>query len=112
MTEERESKEEENKKKEKEDEWTGETWQGQSKGQERQHQRMRNLAKDYGQEVRWLWLQQRQQQHSRQTPSLPLMLPPRGRQPAEAVKVIYLFSRLVRFALDILGKNLVSISLW
>lgn len=102
MEKEKELKKEENKKREKEDKWTGEMWQGQSEGQERQHRRMRGSAKAYGQEVRWLWQQRRQRQHSRQTPSLPLMLPPRGHQPAEAVKVIYLFSRLVRFALDIL----------
>lgn len=99
-------------KKMREDKWTGEKLQDQNGGQGRQHRRMRGLAKACGQEVQWLWWRQRQQQHSRQTPSLPLMLPPRGRQPAEAVKVIYWFSRLVRFALDILGKNLIYISSW
>lgn len=89
-------------KKTREDKWTEEKLQDQSGGRGRQHRRMRGLAKACGQEVQWLWWRQRQQQHSRQTPSLPLMLPPRGRQPAEAVKVIYWFSRLVRFALDIL----------
>lgn len=72
---------------EREDKWTV----GRSQGWERwqQHQGMRDLAMACGQEVRWLWWRQRQR-HSRQTPSLPLMLPPRARQPAEAVKV-YLF---------------------
>lgn len=73
---------------EREDKWTV----GRSQGWERwqQHRGMRDSAKACGQEVRWLWLWRRRRRHSRQTPSLPLMLPPRARQPAEAVKVIYL----------------------
>lgn len=76
---------------EKEDKWTGGRYRGWSGEQERrqQHRGMRGLAKACGQEVRWLWWQRQQQQHSRQTPSLPLMLPPRARQPAEAVKLLF-----------------------
>lgn len=77
---------------EREDKWTvgkSQGWSGEREGRQ-QHRGMRGSAKACGQEVRWLWWQRRRQQHSRQTPSLPLMLPLRARQPAEAVKVIYL----------------------